>query len=282
MPQYAFPSNSTSMTSITSITSSNSSPSPSPSPIGLTPSHKASSGIKPNGAPPLPPSNKPNVPNSKPLLGSRLGQASPGPLHPTSKPPPPPSPKTAPPPIPQNKSNLHSTLRHPPSRATSKSFNTGRAPATFGPGPQGRTPLPGSLVSQDDSSIRNGQLSKPPPPPARTVSQPTSRGAPPPPPTNKRPSQPPPPPPTNPPRPPTRELPPPPPSHGGSSEPPTPPMRRESINRAGPGSSGYNSSASSGGESFEARFSGKFRSMQYLPPPEPFNRCQKTYPSKTK
>merc|ERR1712013_621188 len=100
-----------------------------------------------------------------------------------------------------------------------------------------------------------------------------TRGAPPPPPTNKRPSQPPPPPPT-------RDLPPPPPSHG-SSEPPTPPMRRESINRAGPGSSGYNSSASSGGESFEARFSGKFRSMQYLPPPEPFNRCQKTYPSKT-
>jgi len=222
------------------------------------------------------------VPNSKPLLGSRLGQASPGPLHPTSKPPPPPSPKTAPPPVPQNKSNLHhSTLRNPPSRATSKSFNTSRPPATIGPGPQGRTPLPGTRVSQDDTSIRNGQLSKPPPPPVRTVSQTTTRGAPPPPPTNKRPSQPPPPPPSNPPKPPTRDLPPPPPSHGGSSEPPTPPMRRESINRAGPGSSGYNSSASSGGDSFEARFSGKFRSMQYLPPPEPFNRCQKTYPSKT-
>ena len=34
-------------------------------------------------------------------------------------------------------------------------------------------------------------------------------------------------------------------------------------------------------ESFESRFSEKFQSMQYLPPPEVFSRCQKTYPSKT-
>jgi len=38
--------------------------------------------------------------------------------------------------------------------------------------------------------------------------------------------------------------------------------------------------AGAGAEKFESRFSAKFRSMQYLPPPEMFSRCQKTYPSK--
>ena len=56
--------------------------------------------------------------------------------------------------------------------------------------------------------------------------------------------------------------------------PPTPPTRRESINVKG------GAGAGAGAEKFESRFSAKFRSMQYLPPPEMFSRCQKTYPSK--
>lgn len=266
-----------------SSSSLNSSPSlsPSPSPVGSGPVlHKAPSAAKPSVAPPLPPSNKPSVPNSKPNLGR-------GALHPTSKPPPPPSPKTAPPPIPQTKNSPHSSHpRNPPNIATSKSFS-GRAPATVGPGPKARIALQESLVkqvSQDDTSIRNGQLSGPPPPPVRTASQ--LRGPPPPPPGggSRRPAVPPPPPPSHPPKPPTRDLPPPPPNHAGTSEPPTPPLRRESVNRGGGGGAGGYSnpapSGSAGGDSFEARFSSKFKSMQFLPPPEPFSRCQKSYPSK--
>ena len=43
----------------------------------------------------------------------------------------------------------------------------------------------------------------------------------------------------------------------------------------------YEDNSGTKAESFESRFSGKFRPMQYLPPPEVFSRCQKTYPSKT-
>merc|ERR1711973_994431 len=113
------------------------------------------------------------------------------------KPPPPPSPSPDMPPARGN----------PPSRS-SKSFSQGRPPATIGPGPQSRTPLPMQNVSRDDSTIQNGKLGRPPPPPIRTVSH--SRNAPPPPPGggSRRPSQPPPPPPG--PRP-NRDLPPPPP-----------------------------------------------------------------------
>merc|ERR550519_3288691 len=163
------------------------------------------------------------------------------------KPPPPPTSSLQPP-------------RHPPSRS-SKSFSQGRPAATVGPGPQSRTPLPMQRVSQDDTSIQNGKLSRPPPPPVRTV----SRGAPPPPPGSKRPSQPPPPPDR-------RDLPPPPPpSHQGSG-PPRAPQRKESLRTA--------AAQQSTGDTFEAKFAGKFRSLQYLPPPELFSRCQKTYPSK--
>merc|ERR1712037_820950 len=65
--------------------------------------------------------------------------------------------------------------------------------------------------------------------------------------------------------------------HGSSSEPPTPPTRRESTQQ----SRGAPPVPPAGGSSgtFEARFGDKFRSMQYLPPPEQFHRCQKTYPS---
>ena len=83
------------------------------------------------------------------------------------------------------------------------------------------------FVSQDDITIKNGQIGIPPPPPIRTVSQTQlnpgrqpSRAPPPPPPAHKRPSQPPPPPPSQPLAPPTslsqsaaptKALPPPPP-----------------------------------------------------------------------
>ena len=66
-----------------------------------------------------------------------------------------------------------------------------------------------------------------------------------------------------------------------SGDPPTPPTRRDSMYRAGHNSSGYNSSASSTGESFESRFFSRFKAPQFLPPPEPFSGCQKTYPSKS-
>ena len=143
------------------------------------------------------------------------------------------------------------------------------------------------MCCQDDTSIQNGKLNNPPPPPVRTVSR-----APPPPPSNKRPSQPPPPPPTLTTRPPLRDLPPPPPPNhvrlnNVESEqlnknlfmqgqhqvhaPPTPPTRKESMRQK---------ESRTTSESFESRFANKFRSTQYLPPPEVFSRCQKTYPSK--
>jgi len=224
-----------------SSSSLNSSPSVSPSPSPTT--HNISSSVKPNGAPPPPPGSKPAVPNTRPGVSPR--GVTTGPVHPAMKPPPPPSPHGA-----------------PPSRA-SKSFSQHRPPATIGPGPKERTPLPMQPASRDDTSIQNGKI-KPPPPPVRTVSRP-----PPLPPSNKRPSQPPPPPPSHSARIPMRDLPPPPPpNHVNPGGPPTPPTRKESIKPSGQA------------ESFESRFSGKFRSMQYLPPPEVFSRCQKTYPSK--
>jgi len=265
----------------------NSSPSlsPSPSPVGSTPTHAKNPQSAKTGAPPPPPSvspapppatAKPSVPTSKPSLNPRPQTSSPGPVHPSSKPPPPPP----------NKG--HTNLN----RKVSKSFNQ-----TIGHGPQGRPQLVGldQRTSKDDTSIRNGQIGAPPPPPVRTVSQAqlnparVPSRAPPPPPSHKRPSQPPPPPPLQPPpppgiQPPNKALPPPPPTqpqsfHSGG-DPPTPPTRRESIYRTGPSSSGYNSSTSSTGESFESRFSSRFRGIQYLPPPEPFSGSQKTYPSK--
>jgi hypothetical protein len=47
-------------------------------------------------------------------------------------------------------------------------------------------------------------------------------------------------------------------------------------------SSGYNSSSSnSGSETFEARFQHRFKTPQFLPPPEPYTDCAKTYPSRS-
>ena len=53
------------------------------------------------------------------------------------------------------------------------------------------------------------------------------------------------------------------------SNPPTPPTRRHSLRNSG-----------NSGETFESRFSHMFKSPQYLPPPEPFTQCAKTYPSR--
>jgi len=260
-----------------SSSSLNSSPSlsPSPSHVGSTPTHIKTPVSAKHSVMPLPPTNKPNVPSSKPMLSPRPHVNSPGPVHPSAKPPPPP---------PNGKLAATSLSRNP----ISKSFNQ-----TIGHGPQGRPQIPkyGSNISKDDTSIRNGEIGQAPPPPVRTVSQPQitqnrvpSRAPPPPPPSHKRPSQPPPPPPTHPPPPPgilppNKALPPPPISYI-TGDPPTPPTRRESIYRTGPASSGYNSSTSSTGENFESRFSSRFRAIQFLPPPEPFSGCQKTYPSK--
>ena len=41
------------------------------------------------------------------------------------------------------------------------------------------------------------------------------------------------------------------------------------------------SSSNSGGETFEARFQHRFKTPQFLPPPEPFTNCAKTYPSRS-
>lgn len=269
-----------------STSSLNSSPSlsPSPSPVSTsTPVHSkpdvqrgnlqspaighASSNLT-NAIPskPPPPATKPNY--TRPQNG--------GPVHPSNKPPPPPIGGGA-------KTNL------------------GRN-QTIGHGPQGRPQIPNyeKRRSRDDSSIGNGHMGgangPPPPPPVRTVSQnqitnssrvPT-RAPPPPPPSHKRPSQPPPPPPGQashqaPMQPPTKALPPPPPSvlqAGG--DPPTPPTRRESIYRTGQTNNNTTAANGSGfsAESFESKFASRFKTLQFLPPPEPFSGCQKTYPSK--
>merc|ERR1719411_438997 len=103
----------------------------------------------------------------------------------------------------------------------------------------------------------------------------------------KPPSAPPPPPPSaHPPPPPHRTQPaPPPPSMQNyakpsqimsssplqsMSNPPTPPTRRHSLRNSG-----------NSGETFESRFAHMFKSPQYLPPPEPFTQCAKTYPSRS-
>jgi len=224
---------------------------------------------------PQPPASKPSF--SRPQNG--------GPIHPSSRPPPPPI---------GNKTNL------------------GRN-QTIGHGPQGRPQIPNyeKRRSRDDSSIGNGQMSSgsgvsgpPPPPPVRTVSQnqltnsnrvPT-RAPPPPPPSHKRPSQPPPPPPSQSShsstpqhqpsfQPPTKALPPPPPGVSqASGDPPTPPTRRESIYRTGQANNNATlhstANGSLGGESFELKFASRFKTLQFLPPPEPFSGSQKTYPSK--
>ena len=83
--------------------------------------------------------------------------------------------------------------------------------------------------------------------------------------------------------------------NSGANEPPTPPTRRHSLRQPNGAqqplqhtsqtniSSGYNSSASSnsGGESFEARFQHRFKTPQFLPPPEPYANIAKTYPSRS-
>jgi WAS/WASL-interacting protein len=241
----------------------NSSPSlsPSPSPVSSTPTH-----AKPPPQPNLHQSSaapsKPVPPTTKPIL-SRPPNGN-GPIHPPNKPPPPPV-----------KTNL------------------GRN-QTIGHGPQGRPqiiPNNEKRRSRDDSSIGNSALSSTPPlPPVRTVSQnpinssrvPT-RAPPPPPPPHKRPSVPPPPPPVTH-QPPTKALPPPPPGmmQVGAGDPPTPPLRRESIYITGQATASTSSytSNSSNGESFESKFASRFKTLHFLPPPEPFSGCQKTYPSK--
>lgn len=288
---------------INSSTSSlNSSPSlsPSPSPVSTsTPTHTKADVLQGPAVPniaslasnlsnvispkPQPPASKPSF--SRPQNG--------GPIHPSSRPPPPPI---------GNKTNLgrNQTIGH-------------------GPQGRPQIPNYEKRRSRDDSSIGNGQMSSgpPPPPPVRTVSQnqltnsnrvPT-RAPPPPPPSHKRPSQPPPPPPSltshsHPPppapslsshshtpqyqpsfQPPTKALPPPPPGVSqGSGDPPTPPTRRESIYRTGQANNNANlhstANGSISGESFELKFASRFKTLQFLPPPEPFSGSQKTYPSK--
>ena len=67
--------------------------------------------------------------------------------------------------------------------------------------------------------------------------------------------------------------------HKSRFEPSTSNLRIKLMNKTDTGSSGYISSSSFGGESFEERFSGKFQPVQNLPPPEHFTRCWKTYAS---
>merc|ERR1719220_2200190 len=69
-------------------------------------------------------------------------------------------------------------------------------------------------------------------------------------------------------------------SLSSGSNPPTPPTRRHSL-RGNGGVAGGNGSSSHTGETFESRFSNLFKSPQYLPPPEPFTQCAKTYPSRS-
>ena len=68
------------------------------------------------------------------------------------------------------------------------------------------------------------------------------------------------------------------------SNPPTPPTRRNSL-RPNPNANGNGNGDRGGGshhgETFESRFANLFKSPQYLPPPEPFTQCAKTYPSRS-
>ena len=75
-------------------------------------------------------------------------------------------------------------------------------------------------------------------------------------------------------------------SLSSGSNPPTPPTRRNSLrpNNNGNGNNGNNGERGShhhSGETFESRFANLFKSPQYLPPPEPFTQCAKTYPSRS-
>eukprot|EP00095_Tigriopus_kingsejongensis_P012069 maker-scaffold60_size442463-snap-gene-0.24 protein:Tk12069 transcript:maker-scaffold60_size442463-snap-gene-0.24-mRNA-1 annotation:"wasp-interacting protein vrp1p" len=234
-------------------------------------------------------------------------------LHPNAKPPPPPVPNgaaggpaswngnVAPPKPPHTLVSSRSAVR-------AKSFNQSGQNAGYEPrrsrddsALNAPTP-PTRTVSQSGGSTlrRPGAPAPPPPPGGRGY----SRAAP-----MKPPTQPPPPPPTaNPPPPPHRMQQPPPPgqkqasSHYarsnvnmGHNDAPTPPTRRHSLRNGNHQpqqqhhnssntniSSGYNSSASSnsGGESFEQRFQNRFKTPQFLPPPEAFLGEAKTYQSR--
>ena len=70
-------------------------------------------------------------------------------------------------------------------------------------------------------------------------------------------------------------------SLSSGSNPPTPPTRRHSL-RGNGGGAGGNGSSSHTGETFESRFSNLFKLPQYLPSPEPFTQCAKTYPSRSR
>lgn len=65
-------------------------------------------------------------------------------------------------------------------------------------------------------------------------------------------------------------------SLSSGSNPPTPPTRRHSLR-----SNGASGSQHHPGETFESRFANMFKTPQYLPPPEPFTQCAKTYPSRS-
>eukprot|EP00094_Tigriopus_californicus_P007331 TCALIF_07056-PA protein Name:"Similar to vrp1 Verprolin (Schizosaccharomyces pombe (strain 972 / ATCC 24843))" AED:0.07 eAED:0.11 QI:644/0.83/0.85/1/0.5/0.42/7/0/483 len=281
---------SSSLNSTPSLTPPSASPGPS---VG---SSSSSSYRKPSHAP-GPPENL--VPRAKP--SSKV-------QHPNSKPPPPPVPNGTGP------SSLNGGGQPPPKPRHTLIQTVGNQPAMRAKSFNHKAQNPGyeSQRSRDDSSLSA------PPPPTRTVSQSSGTlkrpgGPAPPPPTGgmgrvatrsapmKPPTQPPPPPPH---RDPGGHSQPQPSvvqkqasSHyarsnvnmgGGSNDAPTPPTRRHSLRNNNHSSnnnvsSGYNSSASSnsGGESFEQRFQNRFKTPQFLPPPEPYVGVTKTYPSKT-
>lgn len=148
-----------------------------------------------------------------------------------------------------------------------------------------RAPAP-PLPNRDFS----GTAAKPaPPPPMRTTPHvpraSSGRPAPPSVPFKiQTPSAAPPPPlsmsPAVPPPPPHRSVPPPPPSQfkvsAPSCAPPPPPVRNSSTRNSFTGSVSSNGSA----DEFDARFYHLFLSINVLPSPEPFTKCQKSYPSK--
>ena len=107
--------------------------SPSPSPVGPTPTHTKAQPAKSLVAPPPPHQNaKPSLPSAKPNVNPRSLTSSPGPVHPSSKPPPPPP-------------NNRGGQTHLGRNAISKSFNQ-----TIGHGPQGRPQIPnyGNRISK--------------------------------------------------------------------------------------------------------------------------------------